>query len=174
MKWYEKTWFTWLMLFIFAPIGIILLWKYRTYSSKIKTTVTVIFAFLFLISIATDKTDKQIEQTPQQTITTETVTESQDVNIEQNEQSEPQQAEPPQQEQPIHTEQPQQVQEPTATPAQQVKQQSTTYIASAESDKFHKPRCRAAKKIDEANAIYFNSKDEAINAGYKPCGICKP
>lgn len=174
MKWYEKTWFTWLMLFIFAPIGIILLWKYRTYSSKIKTTVTVIFAFLFLISIATDKTDKQIEQTPQQTITTETATESQDV---QTEQTEPQQAEPPQQEQPIHTEQPAEIQEVTTTTdtsTQQVKQQSITYIASSESDKFHKPRCRAAKKIDEANAIYFSSKDEAINAGYVPCGICKP
>ena len=59
-------------------------------------------------------------------------------------------------------------------PVQQTNAPSTTYIASAQGDKFHKPRCRAAKKINSENAIYFNSRDEAINAGYKPCGRCKP
>lgn len=59
-------------------------------------------------------------------------------------------------------------------PAQHTTAPAITYIASAQSDKFHKPRCRAAKKINSENAIYFGSREEAINAGYSPCGICKP
>lgn len=70
MKWYEKAWFTWLMLLFITPVGIILLWKYRTYSSKVKFGVTVVFAFLFLAGLTADKqqTNKEIASEPTQQI----------------------------------------------------------------------------------------------------------
>lgn len=70
MKWYQKAWFTWLMLLFITPVGIILLWKYRTYSSKVKFGVTVVFAFLFLAGLTADKqqTNKEIASEPTQQI----------------------------------------------------------------------------------------------------------
>lgn len=70
MKWYKKAWFTWLMLLFITPVGIILLWKYRTYSSKVKFGVTVVFAFLFLAGLTADKqqTNTEIANEPTQQI----------------------------------------------------------------------------------------------------------
>lgn len=50
----------------------------------------------------------------------------------------------------------------------------STYVASANSDKFHEPSCSYAQKIKDYNKIYFSSREEAINAGYEPCGVCYP
>ena len=41
------------------------------------------------------------------------------------------------------------------------------YIASKAGAKFHSPKCDWAKKIKKANAVWFNSKEEARKAGYK-------
>lgn len=60
----------------------------------------------------------------------------------------------------------------TSTPS--IGHTSGTYIASKESDKYHKPTCRHAKKISADNEIWFVSADEAAAAGYSPCGTCKP
>lgn len=49
-----------------------------------------------------------------------------------------------------------------------------TYVASVNSDKFHEPSCSQAKRINEGNKITFSSRQEAIDAGYSPCGICYP
>ena len=51
---------------------------------------------------------------------------------------------------------------------------ATTYVGSAQSDKFHYTDCRAAKKIKSYNLVYFDSREAALNAGYSPCGICHP
>lgn len=51
---------------------------------------------------------------------------------------------------------------------------SRIYIASSNSNKFHEPSCSQAKKIKEDNKIIFSSRDDAINAGYEPCGLCYP
>lgn len=51
---------------------------------------------------------------------------------------------------------------------------SVSYVASANSDKFHDPSCSAANKIKDANKVTFSSREEAINSGYQPCGICNP
>lgn len=51
---------------------------------------------------------------------------------------------------------------------------ATTYVASSQSNKFHYSSCRAAKRINQNNLITFGSREEAINAGYSPCGICHP
>ena len=51
---------------------------------------------------------------------------------------------------------------------------SGKYVASMNSDKFHKPSCRWAEKIYEQNKISFNSRESAINNGYQPCKVCNP
>lgn len=49
-----------------------------------------------------------------------------------------------------------------------------TYVGSAQSNKFHYPGCRMAKKINEGNLITFSSREEAVNAGYISCKVCHP
>lgn len=48
------------------------------------------------------------------------------------------------------------------------------FVASADSDKFHWPDCRWAKKILSENEIWFDSAADAIAAGYGACGTCNP
>lgn len=47
------------------------------------------------------------------------------------------------------------------------------YVGSKNSDKYHLPWCSGAKRIAEANKVYFNSKAEAEAAGYSPAANCK-
>lgn len=46
------------------------------------------------------------------------------------------------------------------------------YHGNSKSYVFHKPGCRYynCKKC----TVEFNTRDEAIAAGYKPCKVCKP
>lgn len=46
------------------------------------------------------------------------------------------------------------------------------YIASKNSDKYHKPECSVTKKISNDNLIILSSEDEAKKAGYKVCKNC--
>lgn len=59
-------------------------------------------------------------------------------------------------------------------PQTQTVKKTGVYVGSLESDKYHRPTCRWAKKITQANLIGFDSKSEAISKGYSPCGTCKP
>jgi len=48
------------------------------------------------------------------------------------------------------------------------------YVASKNSNIFHKPDCRWAKNISPENLVTYKSKDEAIKAGKRPCKTCNP
>jgi hypothetical protein len=48
------------------------------------------------------------------------------------------------------------------------------YVASKNSSVFHKLDCIWAKRIKPENLIGYNSRDEAINTGKRPCRQCKP
>jgi hypothetical protein len=48
------------------------------------------------------------------------------------------------------------------------------YVASKNSDVFHKPECSSAKRIKPENLVGYSTREEAINAGKKPCKLCKP
>jgi micrococcal nuclease len=48
------------------------------------------------------------------------------------------------------------------------------YCGSTKSDKYHYPSCHWAGKITPAHLIWFKSKADAEQHGYKPCGVCKP
>ena len=49
-----------------------------------------------------------------------------------------------------------------------------SYIASANSHKFHYPSCRWGQKISDKNKVTFNSRSDAISQGYEPCKVCQP
>lgn len=46
------------------------------------------------------------------------------------------------------------------------------YVASKNGTAYHYPWCPGALKIKEENKIWFNTKEEAENKGYKPAGNC--
>jgi phage FluMu protein Com len=48
------------------------------------------------------------------------------------------------------------------------------YVAYKNSDKFHYRECRWAMRISPRNMIVFETRDQAIKAGYKPCAVCEP
>jgi len=48
------------------------------------------------------------------------------------------------------------------------------YVASKNSQIFHKAGCKSAAKISEKNLVRYNTRDEAIAAGKKRCHECNP
>jgi len=48
------------------------------------------------------------------------------------------------------------------------------YVASKNSKVFHKPDCRWVKRILAKNLVGYNSRNEVIEAGKRPCKMCKP
>jgi hypothetical protein len=48
------------------------------------------------------------------------------------------------------------------------------YVASKNSQVFHKPDCRWAKEISTQNLVGYDTREQAIEAGKKPCRWCKP
>jgi len=48
------------------------------------------------------------------------------------------------------------------------------YVASKNSEVFHKPDCRWAKKISPKNLVSYKGREKAIEDGKRPCRTCKP
>lgn len=48
----------------------------------------------------------------------------------------------------------------------------SVYIGNKQSKKFHSTDCCTLPK--EKNRVKLNSRDEAMNKGYRPCGNCNP
>jgi micrococcal nuclease len=48
------------------------------------------------------------------------------------------------------------------------------YIGTTRSMKFHTARCEWGQKITPNNAAYFQTREEAIAAGFIPCKVCNP
>jgi len=51
---------------------------------------------------------------------------------------------------------------------------SAEYWGSKNSNKYHRPTCKWAQKINPNNLVKFNSPEAAKKAGYVPCKVCKP
>jgi micrococcal nuclease len=63
---------------------------------------------------------------------------------------------------------------PTPTPTSDEQSSTGNYIGTSRSYKVHKLTCEWGQKITANNAVYFSTRDEAINAGYAPCKVCQP
>jgi beta-lactamase superfamily II metal-dependent hydrolase len=61
--------------------------------------------------------------------------------------------------------------EPVTTPTQDNNQ---SYIGNSNSLKFHYPTCSSVATMSESNKVFFNSRTEAVNKSYEPCGRCNP
>ena len=48
------------------------------------------------------------------------------------------------------------------------------YVASKNSKVFHKPDCRWVQRIKPANLVTFSTREQAIQAGKRPCKTCQP
>lgn len=48
------------------------------------------------------------------------------------------------------------------------------YIGNCRSYKFHEDYCSSVYQMKDRNKVYFDTRDEAINAGYVPCKRCNP
>ena len=48
-----------------------------------------------------------------------------------------------------------------------------SYVASKSGTKYHLPWCSGALRIKEENKIWFQTKEEALRAGYTPAANCK-
>jgi methylphosphotriester-DNA--protein-cysteine methyltransferase len=57
---------------------------------------------------------------------------------------------------------------------QKVRNSTMMFVASKESNLFHKSTCQYVKQILEKNRVYFMTREEAIKAGKSPCSVCKP
>lgn len=71
---YEKAWFAWLMLFLFFPVGLVLLWKYSHHSTWVRGSISFIFAVMIMSSlivnilhpeISSAKTDEKVTASAQ-------------------------------------------------------------------------------------------------------------
>ncbi len=51
-------------------------------------------------------------------------------------------------------------------------QDQPMYIGNVSSKKYHRPTCSGLPS--EKNTVYFYSLEEAVGAGFSPCGMCKP
>lgn len=50
----------------------------------------------------------------------------------------------------------------------------TPYIGNSYRKTFHYRDCPSVVEMNYKNQVPFNSRDEAIAAGYSPCGNCRP
>lgn len=48
------------------------------------------------------------------------------------------------------------------------------YVASDLRKPFHKPSCEWAEKIDWSNLETFETREDAIADGHRPCRWCRP
>ena len=62
-KFYQKTWFVVLMLFLIFPLGLILMWVNKKFKPAIRVVLTVLFAFVWLLILASCRSDSQTSQT---------------------------------------------------------------------------------------------------------------
>lgn len=60
-----------------------------------------------------------------------------------------------------------------ACSADKLAPQSSTYVGATTTGKFHYVDCRWGQRIRDDHRIYFDSREEALAAGYRPCKVCQ-
>jgi len=48
------------------------------------------------------------------------------------------------------------------------------YVASVMREPFHNADCKWAAKISEGNLVGYDTREDAIADGHRPCKVCKP
>lgn len=50
-RYFEKTWFMWILIIIFPPLGLVLLWRKGRYSKKKRITISIVALVYFVLPI---------------------------------------------------------------------------------------------------------------------------
>jgi methylphosphotriester-DNA--protein-cysteine methyltransferase len=58
--------------------------------------------------------------------------------------------------------------------ADSVARAKVVYVASANRAPFHRITCKWGDRISPQNLQTFQTKEQAIKAGHRPCKVCKP
>ena len=83
MKFYEKDWFIVLMLIVFFPYGLLLMWKYSKWHIKAKKIISVLIAVMVVIAIFSDgSTESKNVETKNTNAEVETVDKTKNTNTE--------------------------------------------------------------------------------------------
>jgi hypothetical protein len=59
------------------------------------------------------------------------------------------------------------------SPQNGLKQTSEVFFASSKGTKYYSVTCSAGKTIKQENRVYFNTREEAENAGYELSSACR-
>ena len=62
-KFYQRNWFIILMLFLFAPVGIILMWQNTSWNKIVKIALSVFFGLIFVAALFGALSDESTDQT---------------------------------------------------------------------------------------------------------------
>lgn len=60
-KFYQKQWFTWVMLILIAPAGIYLLWKNKFFSKNASIAISIIFGLFFIGVLTNQDTNTELK-----------------------------------------------------------------------------------------------------------------
>lgn len=62
MKWYNKTWFTIIMLIVFFPVGLFLMWKNEHFKKSVRIAITVFFALVIVVGMFSGDDENSVEE----------------------------------------------------------------------------------------------------------------
>ncbi|WP_251423722.1 Ada metal-binding domain-containing protein [Veillonella agrestimuris] len=52
--------------------------------------------------------------------------------------------------------------------------QILAYTGNSNTYKFHRESCHHESRIANHHRVHFDTRQEAVNAGYVPCNVCRP
>jgi lipopolysaccharide export system permease protein len=58
--------------------------------------------------------------------------------------------------------------------AQRIPGASTGFVGNIRQERFHRPDCRCLERMAQDNRRMFQTREEALSAGYSPCKVCQP
>lgn len=62
-KFYEKTWFVVLMLIVFWPVGVFLMWRYTEWNKPVKVAISVVAGIMLIYGFFLQKSnEKQVQE----------------------------------------------------------------------------------------------------------------
>lgn len=192
-KYCHTTWFMVLMLFVFPPVGIVLLWRYfKGWNMGIKVTLSVVFGLCFF-SVFVGVVAGIVEYDDAQNESTNAITQT-TILSQQNDTSNPGEKLSSEKEttssdvQTTATAETVSTSETTQTTTKSTTKpvseattqnpthshQGETYVLNTDTKKIHRPSCHHVSNISDENYAETNDYDKAIEQGYVPCKTCNP
>ena len=156
-KIYEKTWFMWATLILFAPVGIFLMWKYKRLNKVPRIILSCVFAICFVTFYGNQLNTYNPASRTQTQVNEQTVTNK---KVAADKVAAKKVA--------VDKAVADKAAASSSSTAQSQNNEYTVYITKT-GDKYHRAGCRYLSKSQIAI-----SKSDAIGSGYSPCSVCNP